>query len=276
MTTEQWHPSKFLRFIDSLDTSRKVTLIETDAGEAYVKAMFASEIHHPLACEYLGTQLARLFGLPTLDFAIMPVGECDRIPLGKDRAEYALPGPAFVTKSLRGNPWSGSARELKKIENAEVVSRLVVFDTWTRNWDRCPPAGDARKPNYDNVFLTSEHVSPKSLRLIPIDHSECFSGGRDLSTAIGHISAIKDVRVFGLFDVFKQYLDRQAIAQAESDLKMIDPHEVRDCVAAIPWEWDISTPVRAALTEFICSRARFLADNILMILTSSRYMDRLI
>jgi hypothetical protein len=40
-----------------------------------------------------------------------------------------------------------------------IIPRLVVFDTWTLNWDRCPPDGDTRRINYGNVFLTSEKAS---------------------------------------------------------------------------------------------------------------------
>ncbi len=46
-----WNPTEFLRFEESFSTSRKVSLILTDAGKAFIKTMMASQSHHPLACE---------------------------------------------------------------------------------------------------------------------------------------------------------------------------------------------------------------------------------
>lgn len=77
--------------------------IMTDAGRSYIKAMGNPEGPHALACEYVGTQLARWFGLRTFDFALMNLEEIDEIPLDKGR--LAMPGPAFVSRAEQGATW---------------------------------------------------------------------------------------------------------------------------------------------------------------------------
>ena len=100
---------------------------------------------HQLACEYVGTQLAAWFGLPTFDYALMAVdATVDEIPL-KD-GSFAESGPAFVTRAAAGHPWGGSAEELDALVNPEAVTHLVVFDTWTLNCDRYPPDLTTARP----------------------------------------------------------------------------------------------------------------------------------
>lgn len=267
-----WNPTFYKRFVESYETSRKASLVETDAGFGYIKTMFQSGSHHPLACELLGTQLAKWFGLPTLDFAILELQEDDEIPLGRDGVEMAMPGPAFVTRKVGGNEWDGSAESLDKVENTDIITNLVVFDTWTRNWDRCPPDGDTRRINYGNVFLTSERTSSSDKwRLLAIDHTECFSEGRDLSPQVKYIDKVKDERIYGLFEPFKKYIHRELIEVAAARLSEIDEATVSDYIASIPSKWEIETNTRVALAEFVCNRATFLAENIVEILSSAKY-----
>lgn len=274
--SSNWNPTCFRRFIDSIDTDRKIALIETDMGRGYIKTMFQSKGPHPLACEFVGTQLAKFFGLPTLDFAIMTLQQDDEIPLGRDGREMALPGPAFVTRKISCIEWDGSSESLDRTENSDIISRLVVFDTWTLNWDRCPPEGDTRQKNYDNVLLSSENTSsPDRYCLLPIDHTECFSGGHDLSSRINTIDRVKEETVYGLFEPFKKYIFREKVEEAASLLGEFDRNSVEDFVDSIPPQWEVNTNTRHALTDFVCSRAHFLANNIVRLLSSSRCTDNL-
>ena len=102
-----WQPTTILRHIRSLDTGAETVIVETDQGEGYLKPMGNRGGPHPLACEWVGTSLARRLGLPTFAFAIVEVTNEDEIPLaGGGRAE---PGPAFISRSERGKSWGGSA-----------------------------------------------------------------------------------------------------------------------------------------------------------------------
>ena len=175
-----WKPTTFLRFEEALDTSMGTARIVTDAGHCYVKALGNRQGPHPLACEWVATHLAHWFGLPTFDFGVLQIdAEIDEIPFL--RGGTAASGPAFVTRAAAGHTWGGSAEELDCLVNCEAISWLMVFDTWTLNCDRHPADLTVRSPNYDNVFL--ERVSesdPVGFRLIAMDHTHCFTCGRDL------------------------------------------------------------------------------------------------
>ena len=213
---------------------------------------------HVLACEWVGTQLARRLGLPTFDFALIDVTEDDDIPFA--RGGKAQPGPAFITRRERGGPWGGK-RSLRKVANPEAINRLVLFDTWTRNCDRHPRDPTRRKPNRDNVFLSREGAPARRLLLKVMDQGCCFTCGRDLTAHLAEMSLVREEGVYGLFPEFWEYLDRELFREAIRELRGISPEEVRQMVDGIPREWDVSRAARDALVEFITRRAAFVCDH---------------
>ena len=236
--------------------------IVTDAGRAYIKAIGNRQGPHGLACELVGTQLARWFGLPVFDFAILKLDDADEIPL--PRGCSAQPGPAFVTRAERGHPWGGSTDELSMIVNPDDIARMVVFDTWTENCDRYPPDLIVRRPNYDNVFLSEEKAPAGQLRLIAMDHTHCFTCGRDLTQPVAHIKRTNDVRIYGLFPGFIPLVQkrRTVVEMAAKRLGQFDLGTCNAIVDSIPNEWEVSSETRKGLCDLICQRARFVADNV--------------
>ena len=69
----------------------------TDVGKAYCKALGNRQGPHALACEWVGSQLAKWLGLPTFDFAIMELDDQEEIPL--PRGGPAPPGPAVTRRT---------------------------------------------------------------------------------------------------------------------------------------------------------------------------------
>lgn len=258
-----WQPTRFVRFEKSLDTSMGTARIVTDAGKAYCKALGNRQGPHALACEWVGTQLARWFGLPTFDFALLTLDAFDEIPFF--RGGQAQPGPAFVTRAEAGHAWGGTAEELTIVENQADIARLVVFDTWTLNCDRHPPDLTARKPNYDNVFLSEEGASAGRFRLVAMDHTHCFTCGRDLDERTATIDRIKDDRVYGLFPGFMTAVQagRGVVEAALTRLRKFDDAAAQQAVRTIPGEWQVSDSARNALADLACQRARFAADNLM-------------
>lgn len=262
-TAQPWKPTTIRRFVKAINSSACTARVLTDAGPAYLKALGSSEGPHTLACEWVGTNLAKWFGLPTFDFSIIEVAPEDEIPFYKVGA--ARPGPAFVTRAESGEPWSGKKNQLKRLFNPQDISRLVVFDTWTVNCDRHgPPApGKMKKPrvNRNNVFL-SEEAPAGQFMLKAMDHTHCFTCGRDLSRQLKIIDAIRDQRVFGLFPEFRLFLDRVQIEQAAKDLRSLDKATVVPFVHGIPREWSVTSEAQNALIDFIVDRAAFVAGTI--------------
>ena len=256
----QWHPNRYERFEKSYSTSIGTSLIVTDLGKAFIKPLGNRQGPHVLACEWLATRLADWFGLPTFSYALMTVDEGDEIPLGGGNAATA--GPAFVTKEETGFTWGGDAAELDELQNPDDLSRLVVFDTWTRNCDRHPPDVTTRKPNYDNVFISTQGPDLGTQRLIAMDHTHCFTCGGDLTDRIAHIDRINDPRVYGLFPAFVPRM-RQTVVQGVSEhLLALETARVRQLVESIPAEWQVSADAKQALCDLILQRAAFVARNI--------------
>lgn len=255
-----WRPTYVQRFERAIDgCSTKVAIVQTDAGRAYLKALGNPEGPHALAREWLGTSLARWFGLVTFDFAIVQIEPGIEVPLGS--GYKASPGSAFVTRAEAGAPWSGSKGALKHIVNLADVTRLVVLDTWLLNADRYPPPGFHRGPNRDNVFLSFEG-RPKNPRLIAMDFTECLKSGSALNTKIGTINYIKDERIYGLFPEFAPYIDSDVFKGCLGRLDQVTSAEVAEIVEAIPTDWEVSREIRDAIRRFLTERAQFLIEHL--------------
>jgi hypothetical protein len=257
----KWRPASISRLIRSLPTSTDTVVVMTDTGEGYLKAMGNRAGEHALACELVGTQLARWLGLSTFDFHLIQVTEANEIPFAK--GGQAKPGPAFITRTEPGEPWGGKKRELKRLINPQDVSLLVVFDTWTLNCDRHSFKDGGRvRINRNNVFL-SEEAPRGRLLLKAMDHTHCFTCGKELSPPIAHIDRTKDPRIFGLFPEFRPFLDREVVRRTAERLGALTRETVEQMVQGIPPEWDVKQSARKALADLILARASYVADSIM-------------
>ncbi len=257
---EPWVPTRFVRFEKSLATSMRTAIVQTDAGRAYLKGIGNPEGPHALVCEYVGTRLAKLFGLKTLEFAIIPITRSDAIPLGG--TNFVQPGPAYVTRALVGAlPWGGKAESLKYLENAGDIPKIVVFDTWLRNADRCPPVGSMRGPNYDNVLLSPIIGMARRYNLFAIDHTHCISNGKVIGRGLCGIDYTKDGAVYGLFEPFKEYVTKPMIEDALKVLAALDRAKIKVVIDDVPAEWDLESGQRKYLLDFICDRIGYVSDN---------------
>jgi hypothetical protein len=170
---------------------------------------------------------------------------------------------------LPGEPWGQSGLQLNVLVNPEDISRLVVFDTWTLNCDRYHHDVTVRRPNPDNIYLSSEGVVAGKRRLIAMDHGLCFiSSGEDLTPKLANIRKIQDDNIYGLFPEFLERLRQSTIDDSVSRLREMDKSTADAVIASVPREWEVSQESRTAWSELICRRATFVADNI------SNWIDR--
>jgi hypothetical protein len=253
-----------VRFSKAVATSTGPAEILTDQGRCFLKALGNKEGPHVLAAEWVGTALADWFGLRTFALARLIIQPDDDIPLG--HGKRAMPGPAIALRAESGATWGGSASELRATANVEAISRLVVFDTWLLNCDRHPPDLSVRKPNYDNVFLSAQAAPAGKFHLTAMDHTHCFSCGRELNDKLGHIDRIKDVRLYGAFPAFGEFIDRAAVEASIEQLGRMDRSQAAAFVEEIAPEWEVSKSAREALVSFICERADFVGGTMLKLL----------
>lgn len=264
MHSTNWNDATFHRFVKSIPSStgvaEVVVHIEGIGLTAYLKSLGNPAGPHALACEWVGSRLAAWFGLSTFDFGIMEIEENDEIPLGD--GNLAEPGPAFVSRSEPGEPWSGAPRNLESLVNPEDISLLVVFDTWTLNVDRFPPPEMQRNPKYDNVFLSDRDGIIGKHRLLAMDHTHCFTNGGEITSRIAGIDKVKDKRVYGLFRQFEPFLTARQVKEAAKKIRSVSTTLVEEILASVPSAWGVNRNGLNALRNLIVDRAQFLTDEV--------------
>jgi hypothetical protein len=234
--------------------------VETDAGEGFLKTLGNPEGPHALASEWVGTRLAELFGLPTLDYALIVVEPQVELPMSN--GSTGAPGPAFITRLDVGLSWGGSVEELEIVVNREQFANLVAFDTWVRNRDRHSIVGDKVRRNTDNVWLSKQGLVGKKARLTAIDHTHCFGNSAQLTAALSNISSVQDERVFGFFPEFATYLKKTDLEAACHRLAQISHSEISPIFEMIPFEWEISEPIREAWLQLLEQRATYVSQSL--------------
>jgi len=270
-----WNPTTITAIIDRRLSSTQVLLVQTDQGRGFLKAMGNPEGPHALASDLVGTMLAKWFGLSTFEFAVIDVPEPSVLEIPFRDGGMAEPGPAFITRAVLGQNWSGGPRELKRLVNPEDLSALIVFDSWVKNRDRYFVEAEGRvRFNYDNVFLSFEGEVKGRCRVLAMDHTHCFTGGRGELTA-KNLSAIssQDDCVYGYFPEFEPFVSREQIRHAAKKLRSFTSDDSMSIVNRVPREWDVGSPVRDAWAKFIHERSQYVSRTIEETLYPQRQFD---
>jgi len=253
-----WQPRYIRQFIQHFTTGAGVILVETDQGRGYAKVLGNPAGPHALAREWVCTALARWLGLPTFEYAMINVLPANELPLANGK--MAQPGPAFITRAEDGTIWGGTEDDLRKLDNPEAITLLVLCDTWLRNRDRWPGL-DPGKPNRDNVYFSVEGAAPHCFMLKAMDFSHCLDRG-DLTLRLARIDSVKDDEVYGLFPEFQLYLNQAVMREGIDRLATLSRTFVREIIAEIPREWEVDDSTRDAMLRLICERAEFIKNTI--------------
>lgn len=232
-----------------------------DGAHAFVKVLGNAEGPSALACEYVGTEAARLLGLPTFDVAVpvFPDELCTQLEHGL----VPQRGPCFATRALQGITWDGGGELLDALENPEDVIGLVVLDTWLRNPDRYfVKAGTTRK-NLRNVFLREDGVPRGTFRLMAIDHTHTIRQDRELTTQNLTIHCEREAVIYGLFPEFANHIDREDLEPFVERLRhLAKTGDLDGVVHGTPKQWLPDGQVRQDLPGFLKRRASHVADSI--------------
>ncbi|WP_456745035.1 HipA family kinase [Bradyrhizobium sp. USDA 4354] len=222
----------------------------TDAGNGFLKGLGNPAGHMSLAAELVAAELAHWLGLPIPSFAKVHLTGDLQIPM-IDGGQFQQ-GPAFISKEVDGFSGPGG---LSRLTNPDDVSRLVVFDTWVRNGDRCAPAESGYPPNYDNLFFTR---LGSRFQLTALDHSHAFvENGLEGSLSDPYVLA--DEGIYGYFPEFAGLIKFSAVSAAVDRLNQVTPAMANEIVASIPAEWQISDGAKASWANVIIVRAQKVA-----------------
>lgn len=163
----------------------------------------------------------------------------------------------FFSSAVEGTPRDGTDAFLRRLRDKDCVSRLVVFDTWIRNWDRYY-GGDA---NSDNLLYVQASVHKYDL--VPIDHSNCFIGGDPVfPDGAAPNDWIEDGSVYGKFPEFDDFITSDGVTAALDRLTTLDRNFVTEVVNSVPLAWGLGPLARVGLIDFICARATYLVDTL--------------
>jgi hypothetical protein len=261
-TNPEWQPTCILRKVPQfIPSSTTPSLVVTDAGIGYIKMPANPQGPAALVSELVGTMLADWFGLPTFKYALVNASPADLETNSTDDTQV----PAFITMLELGESWKGTAKELKRLSNPEVISWLIVFDTWVGNVDRysvrmlhgeqCPHRNDS------NVFL-SYQTEPKKLKIMAYDHTHCHFALISTSPQSEIQSKIEDPAVYGNFPEFSKLIKREIVREAARKLLEFTDVESWRVVDTIPDEWLTDSSTRSRLAEFAKGRARHVADSV--------------
>ncbi len=250
-----WRPTRFERLERRLRSRMSPAQVVTDAGPAYLKCLGSGASAHCLACEWIGTRVAGLLGLPTFEVALLELSP-DDVPFDETGCER--PGPAFAARSELGMPWDRSSRTLARLSNPDDLSRLIVADTLLANWDRLGPQ---REPNLDNVFLSRARV-PGELTLLAMDFSHCLVRNRHLGPGLDAPARVRDEALYGFCEAFAPYLTPENVAAALKGLARLTDEKIGGVVEEVPDAWEMDGAIRSRIRTFLMRRRDYLLESL--------------
>ena len=244
-----WQPNFIKRIHEVKGTSTRPLKVVTDCGVALVKYIGNPAGEEALISELIGGELANLVGLETPSFAIAPIPETELDTI----SAVAKAGPAFFSKWEQAIPLSPNSMVLRNLRDTRKIALLVIFDTWIRNKDRfCVEYdGQYENSNFDNILFVPDK---RKTKLLIIDHTHAFAeSGLDYELDDGWA---EEQEIFGLFDQFKPFLNRNDIQSALDAISRIDAEAIQSICQAVPKEWEFTSSLARRLTECLIARGR--------------------
>lgn len=243
-----WQPTTVDRVIETFPTSTRVAKVKTDAGVGFLKGMGNPSGNQSLAMELVGSELAKQVGLFVPDFAIIDLTEIE-IPM--DGHGFVQFGPAFISKENQCITSDGSDQLVARLVNPDEIATLLMFDTWIRNLDRCPPPDYIDPaPRRDNLCFAP---LGQKLRLMVIDHSHCFVEGQLEDEMIGP-QYVHDNGIYGLFPEFQQYINEPALQKAAALTASVETASIAEIVNSVPQAWGPDQGMRELWIQRIIDR----------------------
>lgn len=248
------NPSEITREIEHFTSSTSPARVASDAGDGFIKSVGNPMGSAALVSELVAGELGVWFGLQIPPFSI--VQKCEIEILMKKNGRPMAP-PLFFSSAVDGTPRDGTDTFLSRLRKPDDVAKLVVFDTWIRNWDRYHN-GDS---NSENLLYVK--ASKLKYDIVPIDHSNCFIGAQaEFPVTPSPADWVEDPGVYGKFPEFDDYLTAKTVTHALNLLSTLDRIFVVDVVNSAPIEWGLTAGAKGSLVNFICDRATYVVNTL--------------
>lgn len=248
-----WAPKEILSVLEKFETSTKPVKVLTDAGPALMKYPGNPMGKDALISELLASELMAILGISSPPHNLIEVAEFDGFSLGLNVQD----GIAFVTEwQDPAFTFSGRVDPLERIDNPEIVSQLLVFDTWIQNFDRFVLDGENSTENRDNLLFTPSKRG--RLRLLVIDHSHAFvetTFDDEMDTDWG-----LDRRLCGVHPTFATFLRDADIYRSLDAVCGLGEERISSIVSKVPQSWGLSPSCREQLIEGLVRRANEMTD----------------
>jgi hypothetical protein len=221
--------------------SSRPLLVETEAGRFVVKLVGGPDGPRALAAEWIGTSLAALAGLPTLELAALDLDPELAAPLVESELREAVQRGAGLCLGLRelSGARQARARELEQADDDFAV-RLLWVDLLLQNPDR-----RSENPNVlsrDQALIAIDHASA-----LPFHHDWVLSEAlpsKDLAPPSTHVFASRAARLPQWHPHLRPLLSRELLLEVCAELPIEwlgqpsfdSPERQRQAYAAYLWK----------------------------------------
>ena len=248
-----WEPTKVTRVVDFLTTSTKPIKAETDDGLALIKYIGNPQGCDALVAEFVAGSLARCVGIPVPDFAII---NCPEIEIGPYNL-VTTAGPSFASRWVPdAMSLAPDSKLLEDLREPSMITNLVVFDTWIRNFDRYSDSGDDTVSNLDNILFVPDK---RKSAMIVIDHTHAFVEST-FDEEMDDPMWWDDKTVYGQFPNFKPYLSHKALMNMIDKIMGVDIVTLEEIFAKLPSDWQLTQVQRSLFAEQLLKRAEALPN----------------
>ena len=219
-----------------------VMVMCSDVNVYVCKYMRSSATAYKLACEFIGTNLAKAWQLNTPDIALVNIRPAHWEGIN---VSHSLSAPSIGFRWLEGvvdiTP-STYAKVPSKIKTLNQLIKIALFDFWTANEDR----------NANNANLMYDVVHEQ---FVSIDYG-CIFNTATFEYPLSQLTSTDTILWSDLFRHLLQCADRQTVLAKADCLKYdyekcIDRSNgiIADIIADMPQEWNVPTDI---VSEKLC------------------------
>jgi len=234
------------RYIGRISTGvSKPFIVECFDNKSYViKYLGNDQSDKILINELICYRLARKVGIPVPEPRIVHIpNELIEFEIGLQTLGVSS-GRHFGSLYYKDTVTFTGVNSLKSISNKEAIAKIIAFDYWVGNDDRCD--------NLGNLLI---NTSKNKNCLIAIDYGNAFNGPDwiqcDLKYTDIHIVPV-DGRVYSC--LFSEIINEDCFDEICTSIESLDIKDIEECTENIPREWGLDGYYKDLICQFLFHR----------------------